>query len=59
MTTAATTACPECTTPVSTESDLRLSELVECPDCRSELEVVATEPVVLALAPEPEEDWGE
>jgi alpha-aminoadipate carrier protein LysW len=32
---------------------------VECPDCRSELEVVSTGPVMLAIAPEAEEDWGE
>jgi alpha-aminoadipate carrier protein LysW len=38
---------------------LRLSELVECPGCRSELEVIALQPFALALAPEPEEDWGE
>jgi len=37
----------------------RLSEIIECPDCRSELEVVELDPVRLALAPEVEEDWGE
>ena len=30
-----------------------------CPDCGAELEVTATGPVALALAPEAEEDWGE
>ncbi len=51
--------CPECGTAVSTHTDLRASELLECPDCRSELEVVSISPVLFALAPEPEEDWGE
>jgi alpha-aminoadipate carrier protein LysW len=37
----------------------RLSEILECADCRSELEVVAVDPVMLAVAPEVEEDWGE
>lgn len=56
-----TTACPECESPVtgSANDHLRLSELLECPGCRSELEVIALEPLVLALAPDPEEDWGE
>jgi alpha-aminoadipate carrier protein LysW len=34
-------------------------EIVECPECGAELEVVSTGPVVLDLAPEEEEDWGE
>ena len=54
-----TSACPECDRDVTVGEPVRLSQIVECPDCNSELEVVATEPVMLALAPEPEEDWGE
>lgn len=55
------TMCPECESPVPLQpsGELRLNELVECPDCRSELEVIALEPLALALAPDPEEDWGE
>jgi alpha-aminoadipate carrier protein LysW len=55
------TACPECESPITIEApeDLRLSELFECADCRGELEVIALEPFTLALAPDPEEDWGE
>lgn len=52
-------SCPECDAPVQLAEPVRLSEIVECGDCRSELEVVAVEPLMLALAPEPEEDWGE
>jgi alpha-aminoadipate carrier protein LysW len=53
--------CPECESPVDvrTPDDVRLSELLECPDCRIELEVIALDPLALALAPDPEEDWGE
>ncbi|RKS08412.1 alpha-aminoadipate carrier protein LysW [Nocardiopsis sp. Huas11] len=51
--------CPECESPVQTSVQLRLSEVIDCADCRTELEVVAVEPVLLALAPEVEEDWGE
>ncbi|HEY7143162.1 MAG TPA: lysine biosynthesis protein LysW [Streptosporangiaceae bacterium] len=53
------TPCPVCETPIDTPDSSRLSEVLECSDCRSELEVVALDPVMLALAPEVEEDWGE
>jgi alpha-aminoadipate/glutamate carrier protein LysW len=51
--------CPECDRELALNGSVRLSQIVECPDCKSELEVVSAEPVMLALAPEPEEDWGE
>ncbi|HEX5120924.1 MAG TPA: lysine biosynthesis protein LysW [Pseudonocardiaceae bacterium] len=51
--------CPECGGDVKIEPDVRQNEIVECPDCRSELEVIGLAPVVLALGPEAEEDWGE
>jgi alpha-aminoadipate carrier protein LysW len=51
--------CPECDGAVRLDQPTRLSEIVECPDCRSELEVIELEPVKLVLAPEVEEDWGE
>jgi alpha-aminoadipate carrier protein LysW len=51
--------CPECKETTSFPSELEVSEIVECDQCSSELEVMAVEPLVLAVAPEPEEDWGE
>ncbi|WMX43996.1 lysine biosynthesis protein LysW [Streptomyces roseicoloratus] len=59
MTTATTQACPECEDEVQLSPSVRLNEIVECAGCRSELEIVALSPAVLALAPEVEEDWGE
>jgi alpha-aminoadipate/glutamate carrier protein LysW len=53
------TTCPVCEVAVPVPGHSRLSEILECADCRSELEVVALDPVMLALAPEVEEDWGE
>jgi len=53
------TSCPVCETPIELPDSARLSEILECADCRSELEVVALGPVMLAMAPEIEEDWGE
>jgi alpha-aminoadipate carrier protein LysW len=52
-------ACPECEHEVQIRDSVRLNEIVECAGCRSELEIVALSPAVLALAPEVEEDWGE
>jgi alpha-aminoadipate/glutamate carrier protein LysW len=54
-----TQTCPECDGKVELAEPVRLSEIAQCPECSSELEVVALEPVALALAPEIEEDWGE
>jgi alpha-aminoadipate carrier protein LysW len=53
------TTCPECDSALTVQDDLRLNELIECADCRCELEVLAIDPLLLAIAPEPEEDWGE
>lgn len=54
-----TQTCPECDADVALSEPVRMSEIVECPDCLSELEVITVHPVMLALAPEIEEDWGE
>ena len=54
-----TAACPECDAPVTLESGVLESEIVPCPDCGAELEVVGIDPPALQLAPEVEEDWGE
>jgi alpha-aminoadipate/glutamate carrier protein LysW len=51
--------CPECEDEVAISDSVRLNEIVECAGCRSELEIVALSPAVLALAHEVEEDWGE
>ncbi|MFF4140790.1 lysine biosynthesis protein LysW [Streptomyces sp. NPDC001698] len=52
-------ACPECEEQVQIAESVRLNEILECAGCRSELEIVALNPTVLAVAPEVEEDWGE
>jgi alpha-aminoadipate carrier protein LysW len=59
MTVAVSVQCPECAGAVPVSDELLVAEIVICQHCSSELEVVATGPVVLALAPEVEEDWGE
>ena len=51
--------CPECDGVIELGEDLEVGEIVVCPDCGVELEVVGIDPVDFALAPEVEEDWGE
>ena len=53
------TRCPECAAEIELEADVMVGEIVECPDCGVELEVVNLDPPTLELAPEEEEDWGE
>ncbi len=36
-----------------------IGEIIECPECGMELEVIEVDPLTLELAPEVEEDWGE
>jgi alpha-aminoadipate carrier protein LysW len=51
--------CPECAGELNLVPDLEMGEIVVCPDCGVELEVIGLEPILLDLAPEVEEDWGE
>ncbi len=51
--------CIECGAALSLPQELLPNEILPCPECGAELEVVALEPLRLALAPEVEEDWGE
>ena len=51
--------CPECEGTLNLSDDLIEGEIVPCPDCGAELEVVSTSPVQLQVAPLVEEDWGE
>lgn len=52
-------SCPECEGEVGLEADVMAGEIVQCPDCGVDLEVVNVKPLELARAPEEEEDWGE
>lgn len=53
-----TTECPECAGAIALPKPVS-GEIVDCPDCGVELEVVTANPILLALAPEEAEDWGE
>jgi alpha-aminoadipate carrier protein LysW len=53
------TTCPECGAEVTLHDSIEVGEIVDCSTCGSELEVIEEDPVVLDLAPELDEDWGE
>ena len=52
-------ACPVCGGGVSLSPQTVLSELLDCRECSSELEVISLNPVRLVEAPLEAEDWGE
>lgn len=54
-----TAECPECAAAVPL-TDVVEGEILPCPECGADLEVVSLDPTpTLALAPQVEEDWGE
>jgi len=53
------TKCTECAAKVALPADVMEGEIVQCPECGLELEVLSLAPLSLAQAPEEEEDWGE
>jgi alpha-aminoadipate carrier protein LysW len=54
-----TVECPECAGDVTFPDGAMENELIVCPDCGTELEIVSLNPAEVDLAPEVEEDWGE
>ncbi|MAU09181.1 MAG: lysine biosynthesis protein LysW [Anaerolineaceae bacterium] len=51
--------CVECDADINIPTDVMENELLACPDCGVELEVLSLNPLTVDLAPEVEEDWGE
>jgi alpha-aminoadipate carrier protein LysW len=51
--------CPECGAEVIVPTNAIQHELIPCPDCGTELEIVSLDPLALELAPDVQEDWGE
>jgi len=54
-----TANCPECETEIALEDGTIIGEIIVCPDCGVDLEVISLDPIELDLAPMEEEDWGE
>ena len=59
MATAMLAECPECAAEIELDADTIVHEIVVCPDCGVELEVIDLDPPTVDRAPEEEEDWGE
>lgn len=53
------TTCLECGATVPLGESPVVGEVVPCPECGVELEVVSVKPLKVELAPEVQEDWGE
>ncbi|MEA1993606.1 MAG: lysine biosynthesis protein LysW [Euryarchaeota archaeon] len=51
--------CIVCGLELEIEEDIELNEIILCPDCGTELEVVSLDPITVEEAPKVEEDWGE
>ena len=51
--------CLECAADVPLPADVMENEIISCPDCGTELEVMSINPLEVDFAPEVEEDWGE
>lgn len=51
--------CPECEAEIILDAGIEINEIIVCPDCGADLEVLSLDPIRLELAPMEEEDWGE
>jgi alpha-aminoadipate carrier protein LysW len=51
--------CPECAADVPLMDDVMQNEIITCPECGIELEIISLDPLEVDLAPQVEEDWGE
>ncbi|MFI5341778.1 MAG: lysine biosynthesis protein LysW, partial [Candidatus Methylomirabilales bacterium] len=51
--------CTECEAEIPLDPSTEIGEIIQCPDCGMDLEVLSVHPPELAPAPEEEEDWGE
>ena len=51
--------CVVCEAEITLPSGAVVGELLVCPDCGTELEIVSLDPPAVEEAPQVEEDWGE
>ncbi len=51
--------CPECEIDIKLSENYEESEIIECSECGTELEIICLDPPTLEEAPKEEEDWGE
>jgi alpha-aminoadipate carrier protein LysW len=51
--------CLQCAAELDLTPGVEVGEIIICPDCGAEWEVMSVDPITLEPAPEVEEDWGE
>ena len=51
--------CPDCDAQIVVDDGVERGEVVTCPECNAELEVVGLASPRFVLAPPEEVDWGE
>jgi alpha-aminoadipate/glutamate carrier protein LysW len=58
MSTMLNVQCVECDATIELNDPI-VGEIIVCPDCGVDLEVMALEPLTVDVAPMEQEDWGE
>ena len=53
------TQCLACQNTISAKENVLLGEVVGCPGCGQDFEVVKVDPFQIGEMPQVEEDWGE
>lgn len=51
--------CLECQAQINLDTTTQVGEVITCPECSTDLEVIQVKPLKLGLAPEVQEDWGQ
>jgi alpha-aminoadipate/glutamate carrier protein LysW len=54
-----TVNCPECEAEINLDANAEVGEIIVCPDCGVDLEIVSLDPAKVEIAPMEQEDWGE
>lgn len=54
-----TVSCPECEAQINLQANAEVGEIIVCPDCGVDLEILSLNPATVDLAPMEQEDWGE
>jgi len=53
------TKCLECQAEIKLGDDLQKGEVITCPECSTDLEIISVKPIKVKLAPVVQEDWGQ
>jgi alpha-aminoadipate carrier protein LysW len=54
-----TVTCTECEAEIDLDKTAEVGEIIVCPDCGIDLEIVSLNPPKVEVAPMEQEDWGE